>query len=161
MPCLPKMQGSDKQNEMGYFNYLQPHGSPNFTFQTKDVSQRQGPEIYENPSEHYASINHDSKSSNLLKKSAELNMLLPHVQKQRLMQNIKIYEQQCIDDRSGAQFNNFYGYGEENTDNTDYETGCSEYDATESNQGQLDKRTTSSRDDLTRHKRTNNKQLDT
>lgn len=117
------MQSLPGQQDISYLHSLQAQSFPHIPKNHLQMSESSSPkpqkiDIYENPSEHYASINNYGVGLH-----------------QSPVYGGGIHLSQDV----GTNGANFYGYG---TD--DYETGCSDYEAEISGLENLDARPTSS-----------------
>jgi len=117
---LQSIQDNHDQEELSYLNSLQaqkfPHIPNNQMKQFEDLNNSRQMEIYENPSEHYGSINY--------------NGVIPSVQGTQSSNhstssfgNYLLHQNDVPKNETGATLVNLYGYGTE-----DYETGCSDYE---------------------------------
>jgi len=133
----------DNKSEVSYLQSIQsqnfPH-IPNYSSVLKNSENPKKIDIYENPSEHYASINFKRSSP---KESREIQNN-PHIVNMPAFKNNLVTKYDDAksgkphDHRVGNYRNNpvnFYGYGGETSEVTDYETGCSDYEGTVDDEG--------------------------
>lgn len=121
---LQSIQDDHEQADISYLHSLQaqnfPHIPNNHLKQIDDLSAPRKMEIYENPSEHYASINFNGD----IKNEQSTQSSLPSSQHgTSAFGNHILHQNKIHKNENGANAVNFYGYGME-----DYETGCSDYE---------------------------------
>eukprot|EP00092_Neocalanus_flemingeri_P031723 GFUD01034457.1.p1 GENE.GFUD01034457.1~~GFUD01034457.1.p1 ORF type:complete len:1341 (+),score=224.87 GFUD01034457.1:285-4307(+) len=121
---LQSLQDEHEEADISYLCSLQaqnfPHIPNHHLKQHEDSTIPRKMEIYENPSEHYASINYNGT---LLKEQCAQSTLPQSQHSTSAFGSHILHPDNIHPNETGANSVNFYGYGLD-----DYETGCSDYE---------------------------------